>query len=151
MDLSEGDLGAPGMFNPQTSSIRECQELLYSCFAAFFSWGGFQADKNKPLLKRSLATLGKRAQKSSGGGLSDHLSSSLLCKAALKYLERATDVTVGAAAAVAHVKLIQAVGRLPGAGEDGCAPPQEICAAVAKKYLRRAWRDPYGEKEKGTR
>ena len=150
MEVNDGVLDAPGMFNAQTASILECQERIFNCLRALFSWESFRDSGKKdtrPLLREALCSLGRRS------GLDVSLTSSglpALAGAAFDHLAATADAVMHAGGAEALIRLLEALLFFVDEDGEGRGRSRKVLR-ITKMFLARDWRDANGDKAKGAK
>ncbi len=161
IEVNDGVLDSPGMFNSQTASVLECQERIFHCLCALFAWSGFctggdssssfsndRGGGARPLLRKALAAVARRSDASATATK----ATQVLAGAAFDHLMRARETTLHAGGAVAHLSLLATLlGHTEEEEDDGEGKRSKELVQTAKMYLARDWRNACGDKEKGAK
>lgn len=148
IDLNDGLIDGPVIFNDQTPVLVACYEKLILIIRSLFSWNGFQARDQRILLKKGLNTVACRSNPS----LKETANLIEQVKGAFDHFSRLSKSIINLGCADGLLKLLEAVrtcyGDIDGDNED----VQASMCSTAKSFLKTEWRNPLdGSVEKGAK
>ncbi|TRY62096.1 hypothetical protein TCAL_01763 [Tigriopus californicus] len=141
IDINDGVLDCANMFHDGTPIICECFQILFILLKVIFSWNGFLGHDQRPLLREGLHMMARRIN--SKIKLSHPTSE--LAAASISYLAKFSDWILIIGIASAQTKLMDHL--LQFTDEDS---PKALLAERVESYLKREWRSPKGQSEKGS-
>lgn len=141
IDINDGVLDCANMFHDGTPTICECFQILFTILKVIFSWNGFLGQDQRPLFRQGLHIMARRINPK----IKATHPTSELAAASISYLAKFSDWIVIIGIASAQTKLMDHL--LQFTDEESS---KTLVAERVESYLKREWRSPKGESEKGS-